>query len=375
MNKQLIQKYWMGILTLSVIALSTWIASADEGKMQTMQSPANWQSQMRQEISVTSFFRTDLTETEKWEIKTIMDSMGSSLKVILSDSTTTVDAKLASVKDLNEKQKQSLLQYVDTAKLDSFKIFMDSRIDNLAKALQNQNMKWQMWVNPSDKYTNQNGMKMGEMKDMKWMNKWNWEMDMFKFFRTDLTSDEKASLAQTLDAMKTDMKTIMDNTSLTDSQKQDACKTLSIKYTEALLAYVDSTKVEEFKKFFETMHSNMHMQWKGNMMDMTGSWKSTDNGMKMWEMKREMAMPMVNKPKFTLLTAGTVKSLDKKIDAIDDSKKETFLKAVISKVDALLTSSTGKRKMLLEELNVYLKGKLSDITPTEDTNLINDIVQ
>lgn len=375
MNTQLIKKYWIGVLTLSMIAISSWIASADEGKSQTMQPSANWQYQMKQEVSVTSFFRTDLTDTEKLEIKTIIDSLGTSLKWILSDSTITVDAKLASVKDINEKQKQSLLQYVDTAKVESFKSFMDSRVDNLAKMLQNQNMKWSMWVNPSDKYKNQNWMKMGEMKDMKDMKWQHWEMDMFKFFRTDLTTDEKASLAQTLEAMKIAMKTVMEDTSLTETQKQESCKTLSTKYTEALLPYVDSTKVDEFKKFSENMHSNMSMNGKGKMMEMSESERSMDNGIKMWEIKKEMAMPMVTKPKFTLLTVGTIKSLDKKIDPIDDSKKETFLKAVISKVDTLLTTSTWKRKMLLEELNVYLKGKLADITPTEDTNLINEIVQ
>jgi hypothetical protein len=198
------------------------------------------------------------------------------------------------------------------------------------------------------------------------------QMPMLKFIRTDLTDTEKSELKQITDTMKSDMDIVMSDSSNSDADKKTICDDLFSKYIDHITPYVDSTKIDEFKKSMtETHNSMMNNKHKagGEMRDAKSDIGKTNLPKVVQEVKTEV------KQQFKLLSAKTIDMLDSKIDPIAADKKEAFLNKIISKVQVMVDSSTGKKKDILSELATYLQNKLDAITVVDDTSLLNEIIQ
>lgn len=190
-----------------------------------------------------------------------------------------------------------------------------------------------------------------------------------QFFKKDMSQEEKDALKLIIDSYIISLKEIWPKSSSWTSNPtneevtamKEKIATFNKDFVEKITPYIDSIKLEEFKKFAE-------INWDRPFIINPEDKKPEPRG-------QEKPKEMIKK---SLLSQKTRDLINKKIDSISSDKKETYLNKLISKIDTLVEKTKNdKIKGMLLELKMLLKTKLENLSQDQEEddsidNLLDD---
>ena len=224
-------------------------------------------------------------------------------------------------------------------------------------------------INASYKEMNQNKQEIKQ--NVQWFKQKEW--NLYHFFRTDLTEDEKTLLR---DIQNNHMKAIKEISTIiwvTNDEKVAKIKALQEQHINDLLPFVISWKETAFKEW---------LQWKHNVMEQNNTIKKENKEIKndikdikkdMKEVKKEVKQE--NK-KFRILTSATLNNLNKKLDSLPEDKKEALFTTLISRIDTLISwTDNATKKAILEDLKLVISEKLKALqTNNIQIDILNEVL-
>lgn len=203
------------------------------------------------------------------------------------------------------------------------------------------------------------------------------------FLRKDLTDSEKTNLKEILNKHKDEMQALhnklkeemkLSKTSSgasTISSLETEMKTLHEKFISEITPYLDSVKLEEFKKKMDEkmldMHSNKgnwKMWMKGNELMKN---KKEMNKMNHWnkEMRPSLRKEMSPSPFMNI----SFSQIDKKLDSLKTTEEKiSWINTVTKQLDNLYAKATSsKSKNTITKIKEYLSDKLDEINGVTDS--------
>lgn len=236
-------------------------------------------------------------------------------------------------------------------------------------------------------YGSMSGAQMGSGMEMK---KW-WQIMIEKYFKTDLTDADKAAIATIKSNNEVAMKALMETmkptnnswATQTDMQTKMAdmitkMKALHEDFVNALLPYIATDKVDEFKTAMTKMEDNMWKMQSQNKWWERGKRKEGNTETNSWQTNDKYNRQGKNPQNTVTLPASINTAIDAKLAAITtDAEKLAWLNAVNTKIDILLTKSlSAKSVALLNALKWLINDKIDVINWTGvDSNSILNILQ
>lgn len=252
----------------------------------------------------------------------------------------------------------------------------ESKYMNMPNVHNYKKMSWS-WMIHSGPWMNNYGSWMKDMKN-------NGQVMIEKYLKSDLTDVDKAAIATiksnhetAMKALRESMKSI-NNSGATQEEMKTRMEEMNVKmkalheeFVNALLPYIATDKVEEFKAIMAKMPVMA-----GWVMNGQKNWM--DNGNQYWKDKKEdkqNIQNLKNQQVKIALPDSVVKALDKKIATFSTTdEKVTWLTSINLKIDTLLTKTLSeKSKNLLNALKNLINDRIETVSWTwiNEDSIIN----